>query len=297
MAVYIVTGKLGSGKTLATVGRIRDALLQGRRIATNLDLNLDKLINAKHGKPEPATGTKPIHQKIDCIRLPDKPSVDDLESIGMGCEEINEERHGLIVLDELGTWLNTRSWADKNRQAVIDWLLHSRKKGWDVYFIIQSVTMIDKQVREGVAEYHAPCKRLDRIRIPFIGSLLSFVGIKSTLPKIHVSNVRYGLDRDALLSDRWVYRGHDLYAGYDTRQTFTDAQAFPYSYLTPWHTKGRHQMKLSLISKFLAGYFKNYTVSARLPLKPKKLLVNRIMKLPPEQRMEFFNRFRATGAI
>lgn len=297
MAVYIVTGKLGSGKTLATVGRIRDALLEGRRIATNLDLKLDKLINARHGKPIPAEGITPIHQKINVIRLPDKPTVDDLETIGMGCEEINEERHGLIVLDELGTWLNTRSWADKNRQAVIDWLLHSRKKGWDVYFIIQSVTMIDKQVREGVAEYHAPCKRLDRIRIPFIGSLLAFIGLKGTLPKIHVSNVRYGLDRDSLLSDRWVYRGHDLYAGYDTRQTFTDAPASPYSYLTPWHTKGRHEMKLSLISKFLSGYFKNLATVAPIPLKPKKLLINRIMQLPVHQRMEFFNRFRATGAI
>ena len=40
MAVYVVTGKLGNGKTLITVGRIRDALAQGCRVATNLDLDL-----------------------------------------------------------------------------------------------------------------------------------------------------------------------------------------------------------------------------------------------------------------
>lgn len=296
MAVYIVTGKLGSGKTLATVGRIRDALLQGRRVATNLDLNLDKLINAKHGKPVPACGDKPIYQKIDCIRLPDKPSVDDLESIGMGTDEVNEERHGLIVLDELGTWLNTRSWADKTRQSVIDWLLHSRKKGWDVYFIIQSSTMIDKQVREGVAEYHAPCKRLDRVRIPFIGGLLASIGLKSTLPKVHVANVRYGLDRDSPLSDRWVYRGKDLYHGYDTRQVFTDKPAHVYSYLPPWHTKGRYQNNLGFFAKLLSDYFKNYNF-APVPLKPKKLLVNRIMKLPADKRLEFVRRFESCGSI
>lgn len=296
MAVYIVTGKLGSGKTLATVGRIRDALLQGRRVATNLDLNLDKLINARHGKPVPASGDKPIHQKIDCLRLPDKPSVDDLESIGFGTDEINEERHGLIVLDELGTWLNTRSWADKTRQSVIDWLLHSRKKGWDVYFIIQSATMIDKQVREGVAEYHAPCKRLDRVRIPFIGGLLAFIGLKSTFPKVHVSNVRYGLDRDAPMSDRWVYRGKDLYGGYDTRQVFTDKPASVYSYLPPWHTKGRYQNKLGFFEKLFS---KKITVPTKplVQITAKKHLVKYLMKLPPEQRIQFFKRFQACGSI
>ena len=44
MAVYVVTGKLGAGKTLVAVGKIKDKLNQGCKVATNLDLNLDKLI-------------------------------------------------------------------------------------------------------------------------------------------------------------------------------------------------------------------------------------------------------------
>ncbi|EBN6690252.1 zonular occludens toxin, partial [Salmonella enterica] len=34
MPVYFVTGKLGSGKTLVAVGKIRDYLVAGRRVAT-----------------------------------------------------------------------------------------------------------------------------------------------------------------------------------------------------------------------------------------------------------------------
>ncbi|EMH1377789.1 hypothetical protein V6B41_002540 [Yersinia enterocolitica] len=35
MAVHVVTGKLGSGKTLVTIGRIQDYLARGRIVATN----------------------------------------------------------------------------------------------------------------------------------------------------------------------------------------------------------------------------------------------------------------------
>lgn len=45
MPVYFVQGKLGSGKTLAGIHRIQEALNQGRRVATNIDLRLEKLIN------------------------------------------------------------------------------------------------------------------------------------------------------------------------------------------------------------------------------------------------------------
>ena len=34
MPIYIITGRLGSGKSLATVGRIRDLLAEGRAVAT-----------------------------------------------------------------------------------------------------------------------------------------------------------------------------------------------------------------------------------------------------------------------
>ncbi len=47
----------------------------------------------------------------------------------------------LVVLDECGTWLNTREWQDKSRQNLIDWMLHSRKKGWDIILIVQDLAL------------------------------------------------------------------------------------------------------------------------------------------------------------
>lgn len=159
MAIYIVTGKLGSGKTLAAVGRIRDYLREGRRVATNLNLKLENLLPSSN-------------RTARVVRVSDKPTVGELEGLGLGADVLDEERYGLLVLDELGSWLNARSWADKERQGVIDWLIHSRKRRRDVVFVVQHVSMIDKQVREALLEFLVTCKRLDRIRIPLFGTLV-----------------------------------------------------------------------------------------------------------------------------
>lgn len=201
MAVYIVTGKLGSGKSLAAVGRIRDALLDGKRVATNLDIYPQHMLS-------------PWHKSGQLVRIPDKPTLKDLEYIGCGSQSPEEDTFGLIVLDELGTWLNSRSYRDDERQPVIDWLLHSRKMGWNVYFIVQNLQMIDKQVRDGLAEFVVTCRRTDRFQIPFF----KHFGVK--IPRFHVAFVRYGSDRDAPMVERWIYKAKDLYQAYDTRQIF-----------------------------------------------------------------------------
>lgn len=167
MSVYLISGKLGSGKTLSAVGRIRDALMKGRRVATNLDLRLEKLLSPRSGKPYKSDGLSKWHQPVSCVRLPDKPTVDDLELIGSGNDSMDESKNGIIVLDELAVWLNSRTFNDKSRMPVIDWLLHSRKKGWDVYFICQHLEQIDKQVRQALVEYLVVCRRMDRMKIPF----------------------------------------------------------------------------------------------------------------------------------
>lgn len=274
MAIYCVTGKLGGGKTLACVGRIRDAILEGRRIATNLNLDLPKLV-------------PPYTKNVDVIRVPDKPTVEDFEFIGIGNPSPDESKNGLIVLDELGTWFNARSWADKSRQAVIDWLLHSRKKGWDVYFIIQHPKMLDSQAREGLVEFLVTCRRLDRIRVPYIGGIVGwFLGKPLTGPKVHIATVRYGMDRDALISDRWVYRGRELYVAYDTRQVFTDKR------VEPFRMEWNYRPKKSLWDVL-------FPVSEKpvVPPKPKSKMVERIMRLPPDQRLYWLKRFQQTGSI
>jgi hypothetical protein len=231
MAVYFVTGKLGSGKTLITVGKIRDALQEGKKVATNLNIRLEHLVgrNAK---------------KCVLYRLPDKPIAEDMFQLGSGNDSYDEEKNGVIVLDECGTWFNARDWQDKSRKSLIDWLLHARKLGWDIYFIIQDVSMIDKQARKSICEHVVYCRRLDRLGIPFfdtIAKLLRKKGIPK--PKVHMAIVKYGDLPNSLTVDRWVYMGRDLYTSYDTKQSFVaDYPHKLYQVLPPYFSHGRYSL-------------------------------------------------------
>jgi len=228
MPVYIVTGKLGSGKTLCTVGRIRDYLNQGRAIATNLDLKLENLIN-------------PFAKKSVVYRVPDKPTVDDLNALPRPYKgKYNENKTGLIVLDECGTWFNTRAYRDKGRTELIDKLLHIRKCGWDVMFIIQHIEMMDKQVREGLGEHIVYCKRMDRLALPFVGPLFKIIGLDVRPPKLHLAVVKYGSGEASPVVDRWLYQGKDLYNAYETEQVFKSTSCELNTVLPPNYVYGRY---------------------------------------------------------
>lgn len=286
MADYIVTGKKGDGKSLVSVGQIRDFLLDGRRVATNLDLNLENML--PHGT-----------RNVSCIRLPDYPTLEDMEMIGLGCDSVDESRFGLIVLDEMAVWMNAREWADKLRARLLSFFVHSRKLRWHCMFICQGLPQLDKQFRESLADHHVPCRRLDKIRVPFIGPLTKhLLGFELRPPKIHVAKVIYGLnERDAVLSDRWTYRGHDLYNCYDTEQRFSpDYDKGTFSYLPPWHTTGRiNGYKLRPSERLKALLFPPPRPS--LPSKPQTPLVALISRLPPDQRIAHIRRFALAGAF
>ena len=246
--VFLVTGKLGSGKSLATVGKIRDYLSHGRMVATNLDLKLENFGN-------------PWATKTRVIRLPDKPIVDDLEALPEPYEgEYDESKTGLIVLDECGTWLNTRGFTDKSRQPFINKLLHIRKAGWDVMFIIQHIEMVDKQVREGLGEQIVTCRRADRLSIPIITPISSLAGVPVRPPRIHVAEVKYGTHANAPRIDRWVYKGTDLYDCYDTRQVFGANDCGIHSLLPPNYYFGCTITKEEYAKQqFKKSYIKNLT--------------------------------------
>lgn len=296
MAIYLISGKLGSGKTLASVGQIRDKLRNGCRVATNLDLCLENLLPGRFGKPGSAL-------PVSCLRIPDKPTVEDLHALGCGNETMDEEKNGIIVLDELASWLNSRTFNDKTRLPVIDWLLHSRKHGWDVFFICQHIEQIDKQVRTALVEYLVTCRRLDRLKIPFVGKLIqTFTAgyCKGNLPKVHMATVRYGCEKDAIVADRWIYQARDLYGAYNTRQVFSDSYANGcYSYLTPWHLKGYKEKPLRERLRLILAEMLERLEPERVPLvpRPKLPLVEKLSKLPPDEALKHWRRLDALGAI
>lgn len=284
MPVYSVEGKLGTGKTKFAVWQAQQAMLQGRRVASNVDLR-PWLMVSKPG--------------VSYVRIPDKPTGFDLAAIGHGNpESYDEDRNGVLILDELGTWLNARGFQDKGRAEVLDWFIHARKYGWDVYLIVQDAEMIDKQVRRALIEYRCNCMRFDKVKVPFIGSWLSLITKKAGyLPRMHAVTARVGDGQTAVVAERWVYRGDDLHQAYDTRQVFSaDYPHGVHSALPPWdyHRPPSTWQKLRAELARRLGHTRR---AVRPALVPKLDLIALLECLPPDRRIAAFRQFQAAGRI
>jgi hypothetical protein len=279
MPVYSVEGKLGTGKTKFTVWMAQNALLAGRKVASNLDLRCHFLTPFKRSR---------------YVRLPDKPTGDDLLAMGHGNpDSYDEDKNGVLILDELGTWLNSRSFQDKGRASVIDWLIHARKHGWDVYLIVQDAGMIDKQVREALIEYQCRCMNLAKIRIPIIGKFLSLFHERlGYLPRAHTVTARTGYGAGAIVADRWMFKGNELHAAYDTRQIFTDKYPHgAHSVLPPWDWQPG-KLPLQWFYDLVDGWRGNSKKASRRKIEsiPKTDIHRWIQRLPVERRIPFMKR-------
>lgn len=233
MADYIVTGRKGNGKGLYCVWAIREALIQGKRVATNMDIELSEMFGP--------------YNRYSITRLPDRPTVDDFNAIGRGQEGIIEDDNGVIVLDECSHFLNSREWSDKSRKEVLDWLTMSRKLGWDTYLVSQGIEQLDKQVRTSLAEYRIDIKRTDKWSIPIVTKLTGLLfGHKNALrfPKFHIAITKQGMDRQAFTVGTQWFKGDDLYSCYNTQQLFLSREhpqaVGLYTLLSNWHTQGRY---------------------------------------------------------
>ena len=269
MAVYAITGKLGAGKGKAAIDQIRRYLRAGKFVATNCDVFLEHLM--------------PDRDRSTVIRIPDKPAATDLYMIGSGNRFIqfdpimvsgkngweatapspkllpgfDEVHNGALVLDECGSWLNTRNFQDKGRAEMLEWAIHARKYGWDIFFVMQNVAQVDKQLRDSLLEYVVRLNRLDRMKVPVVSGALKLLTAGATdgrLPRIHIGVVRLGAMPDGLIADRWVFRGDDLNDAYNTTQVFSEG--YPHGthcLLSSWHLSARVGAPPNFVGPLLPG--------------------------------------------
>lgn len=250
MPVFAITGKTGQGKGLCGVGMARRYLSEGRPVATNMDIFPEHF--------------RDVHNKnIRIIRIPDRPTAADLYALGMGNDEPwDEDKNGLLLLDELVTWMNSRSWNDKDRKALLDWFVHRRKYGWDIGAMAQSLGSLDGQLRDNVIDYECRAAKVKTIRIPIISGLYRKIFDKPMMwPKFmwyHCMKMR-NLETD-LIEDIHRFRGEDLYKLYNTAQVIqADYPHGLHSLLTPWHLVGRYGVKPKGLRYYLG-------VMAKMPI-------------------------------
>lgn len=251
-----------TGKSVFALGMIQEYLHQGRHIVCNFPLNYDA-VQSTYGKK---------YKSAKITICSPRPEPSELFSLGAGYHDDHpdvEEMGGLLVIDEAGTWINSRTWNDKHRSEITRWFTLSGKLGWDVLLLVQDPNLLDKQIRDAGIEIFGRVMRTDRVRVPILG-------IK--LPRVHIATFRYGMDANAIKCFSKMYRGNGIYKYFDTHFMFDDFA--PFSFFRP----------LVNLTKAQIARFK---ISAQ----KKHVLTQRIMKLPVERRVEFFRRFEAVGAF
>lgn len=289
MTDYAFVGKKGTGKSKHAVLRMRENYFKrGRPVATNLDIDLLKMFGPRSRKTY--------------VRIPDKPTEFDLLSAGHGNpDSYDEEQNGALVLDELGTWFNARTFNDKGRAGTLDYLAHARKHGWDCYYIMQDITQVDKQLRESFIEQTVRHTRYDKVRVPFIGQLLSllFGDRMGYLPRFHTGVFRVGTNPQDLVSDRIMFKGVDIEPCYDTRQVFlANYPHGTHSVLSPWHIEGRFmaEEKRSRWRQIWDSLWSKSRDAAPQPLTAPDPAYARVVelcrKLPPDDAVRVLSRYR-----
>jgi hypothetical protein len=276
--IILLYGQPGTGKSTLATGMILDALRDNKHVVSNF------AVDAAPACLRPDTHLSRGHVEV----IPARPSYEELHAIGKGWKTEDdfgrEDRSGLLVLDEVGGWINSRSWNTKDRQLIIDWFLHSRKRGWDIIFIAQHPNLIDKQVREAVVEGYARIRRTDRMSIPFLG-------IK--LPRMHIAVARYGLEQNAPKLQSWMYRGgteQKCFASYALFDSDLDEVCGSYCTLPARITRWKG-----------AKTGKEYRHILNNPpklLKPKCEWAEKLSRIKnPQERLTHFHKLSALGLI
>lgn len=287
--IYVLTGPVGSGKSMMGTQRLIDYASQGRRVAANYHVDFSA-IALRRGSP--------LSRAAVCV-LPDQPTAGDLVALGVGGP--TEEKAGLIVIDEAGTFLNARTWGAEDRAAIIRWMLLSRKRRWDMVLIVQALGILDKQIREAVVEVTGRLRRLDRVKIP---------GTKISLPRVHLATMRYGTNANDVVIERWWTRGDEAVKCYDTTALFEN-QAGAYSVLPATLTKWRH-LPVSLALRALWWWYQFFggaspvpsqSSRSRLSARPPRARaarpewVRRLEVLPPDERVRAWRQIAGAGGV
>jgi zona occludens toxin (predicted ATPase) len=147
VALYLVEGPPGSGKTYFTTRKIDAALAAGKVVVTNVSLRPDWVERVAKGSAWCWTSRGARRKARRANYSGRLLELDQLEDLFRVRVDGTEEGRWVVVLDEGQRWLNSRTWSKEDREQIVRWFTAHRHYGADVYLIAQDVEMLDKQVR------------------------------------------------------------------------------------------------------------------------------------------------------
>lgn len=243
MPDYFITGAKGAGKGVINVSKMREFILAGCVIATNIDINLAKMFPDK---------VKDRTFRPQVYRLPDVPLGYQILYLGqevdqhterlvgkpepfIACDTLFENEFGRLMLDEFVVWMNNAERSDESRRGFLKLLPLIRKMGWSSYFQAQHVDSVDKKVRDQI-ESRVVVSNTARmginVPIPIVGWILNFI-IKIVIKAIsmfkhdamrsHIGHVTYKGEH----VETWFFKGKpEVLDCYNTRQMFAEYSEF-----------------------------------------------------------------------
>lgn len=135
--VYVVSGKLGSGKSYHCCRMAIDHLRKGGVVATNMNIDLEAISANYHRSLRPWQLVR-----VDAQSDPKQIPAGDLRGRG--------RRRVMVILDEALNWFQSTAGAakDERKSTWGEWLRQSDKLGQDVYFVAQNFERAAKWIRE-----------------------------------------------------------------------------------------------------------------------------------------------------
>lgn len=175
--IVLVTGSPGAGKSFALTRAIVQGVESGKVVATNVPLRDDWAIQLVRSNVfRRLRGRAYCHHKAREYERRVFVS-DDFEQLLRVRLRGDKEARGLLVLDEVHRWANSRTWdADESgeeltkteavarRLELVKWFSAHRHYGWDVWLGTQTEETIDRQIRK-LYEYVLICRNLRRFRV------------------------------------------------------------------------------------------------------------------------------------
>lgn len=190
MAITLLVGAPGHGKSYTLIRRIEEAVSKGKPVATNVPLRDDWAFQMARRHTFMARFRKDavIAKAAKFSRFVIMST--DFDKLLRVRLSGDKEGRGLLVLDEAHRWMNARGWdnamvvnddgsetqmkrgdALAKRLRVINHLSAHRHYGFDVILATQSDRSIDNQARE-LYEFHAEVRNMRRL--PWFGAVFRF---------------------------------------------------------------------------------------------------------------------------